>query len=87
MAQIFNPWADPPTTGTLTGDLASFEINGMDGPADSGEALEDSAPESESESETETPEPEDMMMQQALQVISQQAELISKLMKSLGKTA
>ena len=83
MAKVFNPWESPPTTGTLTGDLASFEINGMDGPEDSGAALEDST----SESESETPEPEDMMMQQALQVISQQAELISKLMKSLGKSA
>jgi hypothetical protein len=77
MAQIFNPWADPPTTNALTGDLASFEINDMEEPGT----------ESSDETETEMPEPEDAMMQQALQVISQQAELINKLMKSLGKTA
>jgi hypothetical protein len=77
MAQIFNPWADPPSTNTLTGDLASFEINDMEEPGT----------ESSDETETEMPEPEDAMMQQALQVISQQAELINKLMKSLGKTA
>jgi hypothetical protein len=77
MAQIFNPWVDPPSTNTLTGDLASFEINSMEEPG----------MESSDETETEAPEPEDAMMQQALQVISQQAELINKLMKSLGKTA
>lgn len=83
MAQIFNPWADPPSTGALTGDLASFEINGMEESedsgqeTDSGEALEDSTSESE-HSDT---------MAQALQVISQQAALIESLMKSLGKTA
>jgi hypothetical protein len=77
MAQIFNPWADPPTTNALTGDLASFEINDMEEPGT----------ESSDETETEMPEPEDAMMQQALKVISQQAELINKLIKSLGKTA
>jgi hypothetical protein len=77
MAQIFNPWADPPSTNTLTGDLASFEINDMEEPGT----------ESSDETETEMPEHADAMMQQALQVISQQAELINKLMKSLGKTA
>jgi hypothetical protein len=75
MAQIFNPWADPPSTNTLTGDLASFEINDMEEPGT----------ESSDETETEMPEPEDAMMQQALQVISQQAELINKLMATLSK--
>ena len=75
MAQIFNPWEDPPSTGALTGDLASFEINGEEAP---GEALDHTSSESE---------PEDAMMAQALAVISQQAALISKLMASLGKTA
>ena len=75
MAKVFNPWESPPSTNTLTGDLASFEINGNDGPMEVGD----------SETETETPEPEDMMMHQALQVISQQSELISKLMASLAK--
>ena len=71
MAQVFNPWANPPTDGTLSGDLASFEINDMDGPEDSAEqsdSLEHGA-----------------MMTQALQVISQQAALIDKLMATLGK--
>jgi hypothetical protein len=77
MAQIFNPWADPPSTNTLTGDLASFEINDMEEPGT----------ESSDETETEMPEHADAMMAQALAVISQQAELINKLMKSLGKTA
>ena len=77
MAKVFNPWESPPSTNTLTGDLASFEINGNDGPMEVGD--------SETEPETETPEPEDMMMQQALQVISQQADLIANLMKTLGK--
>jgi hypothetical protein len=77
MAQIFNPWADPPTTNALTGDLASFEINDMEEPGT----------ESSDETETEMPEHADAMMAQALAVISQQAELINKLMKSLGKTA
>lgn len=77
MAKVFNPWESPPSTNTLTGDLASFEINGNDGPMEAGD--------SETETETETPEPEDMMMQQALQVISQQADLIANLMKTLGK--
>lgn len=81
MAKVFNPWESPPSTNTLTGDLASFEINGNDGPMEAG----DSETETEAETETETPEPEDMMMQQALQVISQQSELISKLMASLAK--
>ena len=78
MAKVFNPWESPPSTNTLTGDLASFEINGNDGPMEAGD--------SETEAEApETPEPEDMMMQQALQVISQQADLIANLMKTLGK--
>lgn len=72
MAKIFNPWESPPTTGALTGDLASFEINDSAGPD-----METEAPEA--------PEVEDTMMQQALAVISQQAELIAKLMKTLGK--
>ena len=78
MAQVFNPWASPPSTGTLTGDLASFEINDMPSPEgpNTGEA-DSEAPEA--------PEPEDVMMQQALSVISQQADLIAKLMKTLGK--
>jgi hypothetical protein len=74
MAQIFNPWADPPSTNTLTGDLASFEINDMEEPGT----------ESSDETETEMPEPEDAMAQ-ALQVIIQQAELIAKLMATLSK--
>lgn len=77
MAQVFNPWADSPSTNTLTGDLASFEINDMEEPGT----------ESSDETETEMPEHADAMMAQALAVISQQAELINKLMKSLGKTA
>ena len=77
MAKVFNPWESPPSTNTLTGDLASFEINGNAGPMEVGD--------SETETEPETPEPEDMMMHQALQVISQQSELISKLMASLAK--
>lgn len=77
MAKVFNPWESPPSTNTLTGDLASFEINGNDGPMEVGD--------SETETEPETPEPEDMMMHQALQVISQQADLIANLMKTLGK--
>jgi hypothetical protein len=70
MAQVFNPWADSPSTNTLTGDLASFEINGEEGP--------------DMESEHEAPMHEDAMAQ-ALQVISQQAELIAKLMATLSK--
>ena len=78
MAKVFNPWESPPSTNTLTGDLASFEINGTDEPMEAGD--------SETEAEApEMPEPEDMMMQQALQVISQQADLIANLMKTLGK--
>jgi hypothetical protein len=84
MAQIFNPWVDPPSTNTLTGDLASFEINGMEGPDDSGEALEDSTSSSEHQ---ESASYESAPLAQALAVISQQAELINSLMKSLGKTA
>ena len=74
MAQIFNPWKTPPTENTLTGDLASFEINGMDGPED--------APGSEDvphESNDSDP------MTAALKVIGQQADLIAKLMATLGK--
>jgi len=73
MAQVFNPWKTPPTDGTLTGDLASFEINGMDGPEDS--------------TDPETPEHESKdsnPMTEALKVIGQQAELIAKLMATLG---
>ena len=76
MAQVFNPWKDPPSTNTLTGDLASFEINDEES---SGGSYE------EPSSEAEAPEAEDMMMQQALQVISTQADLIAKLMATLGK--
>ena len=71
MAQVFNPWANPPTDGTLSGDLASFEINDLDGPEDSAE-------------QSDNPE-HGAMMAQALQVISQQAALIDKLMATLGK--
>lgn len=73
MAQVFNPWKDPPSSNTLTGDLASFEINDSESP------------------DAEGAEPEDMaehgnpMMAEALKVIGQQAELIAKLMASLGK--
>ena len=74
MAQVFNPWANPPTDGTLSGDLASFEINDMDGPEDSADSAEQS----------DSPE-HGAMMTQALQVISQQAALIDKLMATLGK--
>lgn len=74
MAQVFNPWESPPTTGTLTGDLASFEINGEEGP---GSEQEDGMPEAEGGHQD--------AMAQALQVISQQADLIAKLMATLGK--
>jgi hypothetical protein len=75
MAQVFNPWKDPPGTGTLTGDLASFEIN------------DEESPEAESmEHESEMPGGgHGDAMAQALAVISQQADLIAKLMKTLGK--
>lgn len=66
MAEIFNPWATPPTEGTLSGDLASFEINDMEGPEES-EHGENKGP-----------------MAEALKVISEQSQLISKLMKMLG---
>ena len=83
MAQLFNPWATPPESGALTGDLASFEINDM--PSPDGPSTEDSNSEAEADSETVTEGAEDQMMQQALAVISQQADLIAKLMKTLGK--
>lgn len=74
MAQVFNPWASPPSTNTLTGDLASFEINDMPEPTDDSEA---DAQEDQLETST--------VLQQAMQVISQQADLINKLMATLGK--
>jgi len=81
MAKIFNPWESPPTTGTLTGDLASFEIND----AESTESTEDSEDSTEMESpETEMPTHEDAMSK-AMQLISQQADLINKLIATLGK--
>lgn len=61
MAQVFNPWTDPPK---LTGDLASFEMS--EGADDAAEASHEDH------------------MTKALQVISQQAELIAKLMASIG---
>lgn len=80
MAQVFNPWANPPTDSPLTGDLASFEINDQESPAEPG----DSPSESDSSMESESAGHGDAMAQ-ALQVISQQADLISKLMATLGK--
>jgi len=74
MAQVFNPWKTPPTEGTLTGDLASFEINDMDGPED---ATDPETPEHESTDSD--------PMTAALKVIGQQADLIAKLMATLGK--
>jgi hypothetical protein len=71
MAQVFNPWKDPPGTGTLTGDFASIEINDMEGPD---EAAHDMPASEHADA-----------MAQALQVISQQAELIAKLMATLSK--
>jgi hypothetical protein len=68
VAKIFNPWESPPSSGALTGDLASFEINEV---ADQESMQEDSG--------------HGAIMQQALQVISQQAALIDSLMKTLGK--
>lgn len=76
MAQVFNPWKDPPTTDTLTGNLASFEINGQEGPPEPGDAPTEDSTESIMHGDT---------MTQALQVISQQADLIAKLMAMLGK--
>jgi hypothetical protein len=82
MANQHNPWQDPPSTRTLVGDLASFEINGNIGPqAQSGEGSGEDA------GEVETPEPEDVILTKALGVISQQAALINKLIGTLGKSA
>ena len=78
MAQVFNPWANPPSDSPLTGDLASFEINDQEGPAEPGDSP------SEDTMESELPG-HGAAMAQALQVISQQADLISKLMATLGK--
>ena len=85
MAQVFNPWASPPSSNTLTGDLASFEINGMEGPEMESDDSEDESEDAGEMPETEGSEHGDVM-KQALQVISQQAELINKLMASLGKS-
>ena len=71
MAQVFNPWKDPPGTGTLTGDLASFEINDMESPD---EANHDMPASGHADA-----------MAQALQLISQQADLIARLMATLSK--
>lgn len=76
MAQVFNLWKDPPTTNTLTGDLASFEINDQEGPQEPGDSAAEDATEMSGHGDA---------MSQALQVISQQAGLISKLMAMLGK--
>lgn len=72
MATPYNPWQSPPSSGALTGDLASFEINGMDGP------------DSETEDSAEAPEAEDLNLANALSVINQQSQLITKLMDMLG---
>lgn len=77
MAKVFNPWESPPSTNTLTGDLASFEINDQEGPQEPGDSPQEDSTEMTGHGNA---------MAQALQVISQQADLISKLMATLGKT-
>lgn len=69
MADVFNPWASPPNTGTLTGDLASFEINDMEDSEDAEEPEESS---------------EENPIAAALKVITEQSQLIARLMKMLG---
>jgi hypothetical protein len=76
VAKIFNPWESPSSSGALTGDLASFEINEV---ADQESMQEDSDEMSDADTG------HGAIMQQALQVISQQAALIDSLMKTLGK--
>ena len=74
MAQLYNPWQSPPSTGTLSGDLATFEIN------DTSESVETLT---ESEDDAMEDANEQSSMQQALQVIDQQAQIIKQLLSSL----
>lgn len=67
MATIFNPWADPVETGTLSGEFATPELNGE-------MQSEDSEMEMEMEGDS---------MSQALGVIQQQSTLIAQLLDKL----
>ncbi len=67
MAAVYNPWKNPPETGTLQGEFASPEL-----------MAEQSAPEV-----PEAPEPEETMMMQALAVIDQQSQIIKSLTAQL----
>lgn len=70
MAQLYNPWQSPPETGTLSGDLASFEINNAAEPQETEEdSIEDMTEQSQ--------------MQQALQVIDRQSQIINQLLSTL----
>ena len=72
MAQIFNPWANPPETGSLIGDFAGPQLDPQQAAIDPETGLpEDTAPEAEP-------------MAQALAVISQQSTLIGQLLTKLN---
>jgi len=74
MATIFNPWESPPSTNALSGDLASFEINGLS---------ETDYADQSSNSGGEEPGHGDAM-KSALAVIEQQSTLITRLMDMLS---
>jgi len=90
MAAIYNPWADPETEDTLTGQFATPDLLTSGQPLDSAEDASDPAETAEPDNtETESAAedaPEQLIMMQVVDTLQKQNDTLQMLMTALTDT-